>query len=788
MAAHRSKVVCSRVSADAEQMRVFALAGVLLSWERRALYAAVTAMTAIIAFAAAHAVLGVGGSAVEAPIRDWGSSAVYVLVAAVVVLRAVRVEQSRAAWTVIAVGVSLYGGGNLVWSLWLEHVPSPPIPSICDAMWLALYPAAYIGVALLARHHWRAVPAGVWLDGILAGLGMAAVGAAVIFGPVLRSASGSFEAVATNLAYPIADLLLAALVVAVLSLRGWRVDRGWALLGAGFIVLTAADAIYLLQVAGGASASSPVANLFYMAGVALLALAAWQLPERTDLPRTQNLSTLLVPAAFGVAAVAVLAYDHFQHLSVLAFGLSLLTVIAGLLRTALAFRELRTFSETRRQAVTDDLTGLPNRRLFQRRLEESIARSRPAGDAVAVLILDLDRFKELNDTLGHQSGDELLRQIGPRLASVLRPVDTLARLTGDEFGIVLDAPGDEADALIVADKIRDALAEPFEVQDLALRIDASVGIALFPTHAKSPGELLRRADVAMYQAKTAQTRCEFYAPERDTHSRERLALAAELERAVRSDEIEVHFQPKADAHTRAIVGVEALARWRHPVHGLLQPNTFIALAETTGLIRSLTRRVIHLALAQCAAWRRDGLDLHVAVNVAAADLLDAGLPAEVAAALERHQLPSSALVLEVTENSVLSDPVRIHDVLVRLGDLGVCLSLDDFGTGFSSLAHLKGLPVGEIKIDRSFVTQMASYAADSAIVHTTIQLAHRLGKRVVAEGVEDEETWRRLATAGCHLVQGYALSRPQSPQQLTPLLEDSAARLRGPAVAAADAA
>jgi diguanylate cyclase len=485
---------------------------------------------------------------------------------------------------------------------------------------------------------------------------------------------------------------------------------------------------------------------------------------------------LLAPTGFAVAAVGVLAYDRFEHLSTLAFGLALLTLTAALLRTVLAFRDLRSLSENRRQAVTDDLTDLPNRRLFHQRLEETVTRCGDAGEEMAVLIVDLDRFKELNDTLGHHSGDELLRQIGPRLSSVLRPIDTLARLGGDEFGIVLEPPTGGPGPLEIANRMRQALAVPFAVQDLALRVDASVGIALFPTHAGSAQELLRRADVALYQAKKARSGAALYAPDRDTHSRERLALAAELELGLRGDEIEAHFQPKADARTRRIVGVEALARWRHPVHGLLMPDDFVPLAETTGLIRSLTRRVTHLALTQCAAWRREGLDLHVSINVTVADLLDVDLPEQVAAALLFHKLPPTALIIEVTESSVLSDPVRIHDVLTRLNELGVCISLDDFGTGFSSLGHLKSLPVGEIKIDRSFVERMTFDTADAAIVHTTIQLAHRLGKRVVAEGVEDEHTWRQLAAAGCHTIQGYALSRPVPSLELAPQLDMLASR------------
>ena len=358
-------------------------------------------------------------------------------------------------------------------------------------------------MALLARRHWQRIPAGVWLDGIVAGLGIATVGAGLVFGPVLRASSGSFVAVATNLAYPIGDLLLAALVVGILALRGWRLDCTWGLLGGGFLVLTVADSIYLLQVSSGSATSSNVANLFYMTGVALLALAAWQPSERPARPHNESLSTLVVPGVFALAALGVLAYDHVHEVDGLAFGLSLATVLAALLRTTLAFRDLRTFDETRRQALTDDLTALPNRRLFQRRLQDAIRLARHGGDGMAVVIVDLDGFKELNDTLGHQSGDELLRQIGPRLATALRPTDLLARLGGDEFGIVLEAASGEESARAVAAKLRKALADPFEVQDLTLRVDASFGVALFPEHANTAGELLRRATSRCTRPRTA---------------------------------------------------------------------------------------------------------------------------------------------------------------------------------------------------------------------------------------------------------------------------------------------
>jgi len=396
---------------------MLSLASALAPRQRLGLVGALTGMVVIVAAAAVHTLFRVGGSGLDVPVRDWASSAVYVLAAAIVVVRAVRVKKSRGAWIAIAVGTCLYASGNLVWAFWLQQLPNPPIPSISDAMWLSLYPASYLGIVLLARRQWRGLPAGVWLDGIVAGLGITAVGAAVVFEPVLRSLTGNRTVAAVELAYPTCDLLLAALVVGALALRGWRLDRSWALLGAGFLTLTVADSIYLLHVAHGATDASSVANLFYLSAVALIAFAAWQQPERSELPQTDGVTTLVMPVAFALAGLTLLGYDQFVRLNTLPVVLAMMTVLAALLRFLLAFRDLRSFNEARRQAVTDDLTELPNRRLFLRRLEEAIDHGAAAGVGMAVLIVDLDHFKELNDTLGHHSGDDLLRQIGPRFSS-----------------------------------------------------------------------------------------------------------------------------------------------------------------------------------------------------------------------------------------------------------------------------------------------------------------------------------------------------------------------------------
>ena len=764
------KIYSGRPISSAMGTTLLPLSSGLKPSERRVLAVATGVLIALVGATGVHAIFGIGGEAVEQPIRDWVTSAVYILVGVIVSWRALRTLESRKSWMIFAFGISIYGLGNVLWAAWIEHLPNPPIPSICDGMWLTLYPACYAGIVGLARVRERRVPARMWLDGIIAGLGIAAIGAAIVVRPVLASVSGDTAAVITEMAYPLCDLLLAALVVGVLALRGWRLDRLWAMLGVGFIALATADCLYALQVAGGASAPSALTNMTYEIGVMLLALAAWQPGASIETDTVPSSGVLAIPAAFTVSALGLLIYDHFSRLDPIALALAMGTIFFACARTALTFRDVRALAETRRQAMTDDLTSMPNRRHFLRRVHDGIIASRATGESVALLLVDLDHFKELNDTLGHDAGDQLLCQVGERLRTVLRGNDTAARLGGDEFGVLLSDSSGGRSAELVAEKILKAIAQPFPIKSVGLRVTASIGIALFPEHAENDEQLMQHADVAMYEAKAAQSGFASYARERDQHSLERLTLAGELSHALEAGEIEAHFQPKADADSRQIVGVEALVRWRHPERGLISPAEFVTVAEQAGLGRALTRRMLHLALTQVKAWREEGFDLHVAVNTTVADLQDAQFPAEVAATLEEHGLPPEALVLEVTENMVLADPVRVGDVLAQLGELGLGLSLDDFGTGFSSLTHLKSLPVGEVKIDRSFVGRMTTDPVDAAIVQATIQLAHSIGIRVVAEGIEDQVTWSSLVANKCELVQGYALSRPLPAIDLDTLL------------------
>jgi diguanylate cyclase (GGDEF)-like protein len=402
----------------------------------------------------------------------------------------------------------------------------------------------------------------------------------------------------------------------------------------------------------------------------------------------------------------------------------------------------------------DSLTGLPNRAFFADQLTANLE----AGTPLAVLLLDLDRFKEVNDTLGHHNGDTLLQQVGARVRSALRHGDMVARLGGDEFGILLTDIGSESAAEQVARGIIAVLEQAFPVADVAVDVGASVGIATSPADGTDADTLLRRADVAMYAAKADQTDIAFYRPERDEYSPERLSLVGELRHAIQVGELEVHYQPQVELESLRTVGAEALVRWRHPTRGLVMPDDFISIAEHTGLIRPLTQLVMGEALDQAAAWQAAGHDIRVSVNLSARSLLQPTLVEDVAELLTRSGVAGVDLCLELTESSIMSDLRRSLPVLERLRGLGVTFALDDFGTGHSTLAQLKRLPIGELKIDKSFVLSMTSGADDAAIVRTVCALAANLGLPVVAEGVEDESTADMLRGMGCGLAQGFAFS------------------------------
>jgi diguanylate cyclase (GGDEF)-like protein len=437
----------------------------------------------------------------------------------------------------------------------------------------------------------------------------------------------------------------------------------------------------------------------------------------------------------------------------------------SLAKASLVDRLRREAEEKEYLALHDALTGLPNRHQFQDLLDTTLDGARHDADGPAVILLDLDRFKEVNEALGHETGDAVLREVGVRLSACVGGRGRVARLGGDEFAVLLARVHTIAEAMDVAGDVARELERPVRLGPLSLSARASLGIAVAPMHGDDSQTLMRRADVAMYAAKSGRTGLRAYLPEDDQNTPHRLALITDLRETIKRRDLLVVFQPKLDPHSGTVTGAEALARWHHPVHGNIPPDQFIPLAEHAGLVRPLTVHVLEVALRRCAAWRRGGHDLHVAVNLSPSSLHDPTLPDLVSRLLGQTGTPAAALTLEITESSIMADPTGSMNTLDRLNELGVRLSIDDFGTGYSSLSRLRHLPIHEMKIDKSFVQRVGVDHRDRAVVRSAVQLGHALNLEVVAEGVEDQETFSYLTREGCNVLQGYHISRPLPPDE-----------------------
>jgi diguanylate cyclase (GGDEF)-like protein len=490
------------------------------------------------------------------------------------------------------------------------------------------------------------------------------------------------------------------------------------------------------------------------------------LPDRNiGLPSSQVLG----------AAEIVLDYSPTQAATAEAVRTVAVVVAAGLLVVwVLLFRTVRNASrrlrasaaENARLALLDPLTGLPNRRLLNERLERAVADAYRERHHVGLLLLDIDRFKEINDSLGHDRGDQLLIQVADRLRELVRETDTVARLGGDEFAVLLTTVRSVDDGAQFAERILGAFAEPYVIDGLVLHVDTSVGLAVLPDHADDGQSLMKRADVAMYIAKAGRRGMSVYESERDANSPARLIILGDLRRALDSeDQLSVHYQPKLDLHSGRIVGLEALLRWNHPERGSVPPGDFIPIAEQTGLVHLLTRRVLELVLAQIREWLRDGWEIQVAVNLSALNLAEPDFDQRIAELLAEYDVPARLLEFEITESAIVQDPERAASTLSRIAAMGSTIALDDFGIGNTSISQLRDLPIDTLKIDRSFIIDMER-AGGEVLVKVVTDLAHEFEMIAVAEGVEEHDVAERLKALGCDLAQGFLYARPLPAQDL----------------------
>jgi diguanylate cyclase (GGDEF)-like protein len=703
------------------------------------------------------------------PLLDnWAVTGFELAATAMCLTRALVSRRGRGVALLLGMGLLAWSLGDLVLSVDSLGGATVPSPSWDDAFYLAFYPLSYAGLMLLVHQEVRKFSMATWLDGAVAGLGAAAICAAFAFHGIVQAAGGRSAEVAVHLAYPIGDLLLVGLVMGGSAVLAGRKSRAWLLFAAAYSVNAIGDTFNLFSSSFGSSHVGTLLNaVAWPTSILLIAGAVWLRPNRPE--RTPHLKVgFLLPGLAAVTSLLILFLGSFHHTGRVAVALAAATLVTAGIRCMLSLVALRTLTEHRhRQAITDELTGLGNRRALAQRLEPVLATQPDApGRKLAFLFVDLNRFKEVNDSFGHPAGDELLRQLGARLTGSLRDSDLVVRLGGDEFGVVL-ADADAGRAEMVAERLIARIGEPFLLDSVRAKVGASIGIATVPTDATDAPGIMACADVAMYRAKLSGLPFAIYREDLDEgHG---LPLVEELRAAIEHGRLELHYQPQLDLGSGEIVSLEALVRWPHPRLGLVAPLEFIPLAEEAGLMGPLTALVLDETLAQCAAWRAAGRCLGVSVNISTTNLLDPGFPDHVAELLDRHGLPATALAIEITETTAIANFDRCKQAIEALRDLGLIVSVDDFGAGFTSLTYLSSLAVGELKLDRSFIIALTSgnEGRNLALVRATIALAHALGLRVVAEGVEDKATLHMLTSLGCDLAQGYLIGTPKPAAELT---------------------
>jgi diguanylate cyclase (GGDEF)-like protein len=700
---------------------------------------------------------------------DWSAAGFEGFGAILCLVRGLTRRSGRAVALTLGFGLLMWSVGDFVLTFESLGGVTPPTPSLADLFYLGFFPPTYVAVVLFMRGEIRKVATPSWLDGAVAGAGAAAACAAFAFHRVLDLAGGSAAAAVTNLAYPIADLLLLALVVGGSTLMAGRRKAPWILMALGMAVNVVGDTANLFSSSLGELGF--VLDAFaWPASILFLSMSVWFRARPSDPLIAQKPNTFVIPGLSAACALVVLLVGNLHTTSRVAVGLATATLVLVGVRLILSVRAMRALSlERRHQSVTDELTGLGNRRRLSTVLDAFFAEydaTAAQPRSFAFLFVDLDRFKEINDTYGHPAGDQVLKQLGPRLSACLRDGDLLIRLGGDEFAVLL-VDGDSDYAVSVAERLTDGLATPFVLGGISATVSASIGIALAPTDATDGAGLMWCADIAMYRAKLGGVPYASYQPELDKVGN-RLLLLEELRTAIDEHQLVLNYQPQLDLRTGEIVAVESLLRWAHPRLGLVPPLEFLPFAEEAGLMGAITTLVLTDAIAQCAAWRSEGILLTVSVNISATDLLAPLFTSLVRDLLDIHGVPAESIVLEITETSVISDFEQSQRVIQELWDFGIVVSIDDFGAGFTSLAHLSSLAVKELKLDRTFIAGLNGQGSDRGLdlVRATIELGHALGLRIVAEGIEDNRTLDLLTDMGCDLGQGYLISIPKPARHL----------------------
>lgn len=688
---------------------------------------------------------------------EWLGPVMFLLMLALTAITAAdelgRERPDRRAWIFIFAGVGLWAIGCVLRVLLYSGFDHRPVPSVIDIPFLLFYPAVFIGLELLIRtrlHSYTKIP---WIDGVTGVLAMAAVAAAFIVAPVDDHSDGGVAASIVLLAYPIGDLVLTLLVATMFAIRGWQPRGPWLPLGIGLLLFAIADGIFAATGPADTETLQLITPL-WLIGFLFINIATWRdtavKPEVSPEPWR-----LFLPVAFALIAIGIILTGEFVDLPMAATLLSVAVLLTIGLRMVATIRESKRLEVTQIQAVTDDLTGLGNRRASTALLTEISARAgQEHSPHAGALIIDIDRFKALNDALGHTAGDVVITSIAHAIERAVNGRGLTARLGGDEFTVIVPEGADETLLAEIAADITAALAVPLRMEGIDIHVDASIGGALLPTHASNGADLLSFADAAMMQAKGLGLSYELYRDQGNVNPKERLRRLEELRHGITAGELIVHFQPKIRLGDMRVTGVEALLRWHHPKLGLLAPIDFLHLGEQAGLMRPIAREVLRQSIAGQAAWARQGVRLDVAVNLSASNLVDLSLPVLVASEFEAAGGDPRSFTFEVNENVVMSQADGSLEVLEQLRMMGCTISLDDFGAGTTSLAHLRDLPIDEVKLDRSFIQTILANEKDRSIVEALIALAKRLELGVVAEGVELSDTATYLRSIGCDYVQG----------------------------------